>query len=326
MKPFAYVAPSTVQEAVQLLADRGTAALGGGTDLLSLMKDHIAEPARVVDLRGIPGLDTIDRHGSGLRIGTLVTLDRIESDEAIRTNYPMLAEAASVAASPQLRNMGTLGGNLCQRPRCWYYRGDYHCLRKGGNVCYAEAGENEYLAILGGGPCHIVHPSDLAPALMALDAEIVVESASGSRVVPAGEFFIGVEVSLTRETVLRDDEMITGVRLGRPATGAKSTYLKAMDRGAWSFALVSVAAQVVFDGPRVADARLVLGGVAPTPWRCRAAEERLTATVLDPAAIAEAAERAMDDARPMSKNAYKVDLARGLVGRALTHLASRAAT
>jgi xanthine dehydrogenase YagS FAD-binding subunit len=217
--------------------------------------------------------------------------------------------------------MGTLGGNLCQRPRCWYYRSDFRCLRKGGDVCYAVDGENEFLAILGGGPCFIVHPSDLAPALVALDAQVGAYGPGGPRTIAARDFFVGVDQSLRRETVLASAEIVTHVDLPPQRAGARGAYLKAMDRGAWSFALASVAVLVTLDGPTVTDARIVLGGVAPTPWRCPAAEQALIRGSLTAEAIETAAARATDGAAPMSQNGYKVELVRRLVARSLTDLA-----
>ncbi|MPZ15228.1 MAG: xanthine dehydrogenase family protein subunit M [Chloroflexi bacterium] len=320
MRPFDYAAPATMTEATQLLRDVAAAPLGGGTDLLPLMKDGLVEPSRLVDLRRLPGLESIEPVAGGLRLGALVTLDRIESDDAIRTGFRLLAEAASAASSPQLRNMGTLGGNLCQRPRCWYFRGGYRCFRAGGDACYAVGGENEYLAILGGDPCYIVHPSDVGPALIALDAQIALQGPDGRRFVQAEDFFVGVKESLTRETVLEPGEIVTHVELPAQPSGARGTYLKAMDRGAWSFALAAVAAQLALDGGIVRDARIVLGGVAPTPWRCPAAEQALVGATLSGTTAALAAARAVEGAQPMSRNAYKVDLARGLVERALARL------
>lgn len=321
MIPFEYLAPERVEDAVQLLSERGGAALAGGTDLIGLMKDGLVTPKRLVDLRRIAEFQGIDsRPGGGLHIGALVTLDTLERHAVVRREFPVIAEAAATAGSPQLRNMGTVGGNLCQRPRCWYLRGDFRCLRKGGDLCYAAEGENEYLAIFGGGPCHIVHPSDLAPALVALDAEIAMVGPEGRRAVPIGEFFLGVEESLTQENVLRPGELIAYVMVpGQPA-GARGTFLKAMDRGAWSFATASVAVQLTLRGSTVGNARIVLGGVAPRPWRAEAAERVLMDAPLSDASISAAAAAAVQGARPMSQNGYKVPLVHGLVERALRRL------
>ncbi|HXQ69737.1 MAG TPA: FAD binding domain-containing protein, partial [Pyrinomonadaceae bacterium] len=266
------------------------------------------------------GLDRITVNARGLTIGALVTLNELEEHAGVRKSFPGLAEAAHSIATPQIRNLGTVGGNLCQRPRCWYFRlEEVVCLKKGGSECYAAKGENKYNAILGGGPSYIVHPSDLAPMLLALGARVTVSGAAGKRVIPLDKFFtLPSEGNIRRENVLGNDDIITEVFVPASALAARSTYLKFKERESLDFALASVAAAVQIASNRtVRDARIVLGGVAPIPWRVPAAEKFLAGKELKPDVLAEAAKIALADAKPLEKNAYKVPLAQTLVRRAL---------
>ncbi len=329
MKAFEWVTPTSVAEAVKQLqtappaADKDEAPrpMAGGQDLLTTMKDYVTRPARVVNLKGIRGLDRIDHDSKrGLRVGALVTLTQLEEHPVIRKSYPALAEAAHAVATPQIRNLGTVGGNLCQRPRCWYYRLEHVvCIKKGGSQCYSFSGENKYNAILGGGPSYIVHPSDLAPVLVALGAGVSVTGPDGNRVIPLDRFFtLPSEGSIRRENVLRDDEIITEIQVPASRLAARSTYLKFKERSSLDFALSAVAAAVEL-GPdgAVRQARLVLGGVAPIPWRAPKAEAYLVGKRLGAGELAEAARLALDGAAPLSRNAYKVPLTQTLVRRAL---------
>ncbi len=220
-------------------------------------------------------------------------------------------------ASPQLRNQGTIGGNLCQRPRCWYYRGDYACTRKGGDMCYALGGENQYHAIFGGGACVIVHPSDTAPALIALDAKVRLIGPKGARVIPLEQFYVLPEKDATRETVLEPGEMVLGVLVPATAPGQKSGYRKVRARGSWDFAMAGLAHAVTLKAGKIADARLVLSGVAPAPWRLPAVEKLLIGQKLDPTLIARAADAAIAGAKPLEHNGYKVPLVHGLIEEVL---------
>jgi len=231
-----------------------------------------------------------------------------------------LAQAAASAASPQLRNQGTIGGNICQRPRCWYYRGDFHCLRKGGDRCYAIAGENHYHCIFGGSGCYIVHPSDTAPALQALGASVRIASRMGSRLVPMEEFFVLPADDIRHENILEAGELVTEIVLPAVASGTLSVYRKVRDRGAWDFALAGLAAIVSMNGDRVETASLVLSGVAPKPWRAVDAEGALTGGQLDAETIARVAEAAASGAQPLEHNRYKVQLVRGLMEETLRAL------
>jgi len=332
MNTFEWTNPTSVAEAVKLLRveQEGAAArdqdgvpqpLGGGQDILTTMKERITRPARLVNLKGIRGLDKIEGNARrGLRIGALVTLTQLEEHSEIRRGFPGLAEAAQSIATPQIRNLGTVGGNLCQRPRCWYFRLEQVvCLKKGGTECYAAVGENKYNAILGGGPSYIVHPSDLAPMLIALGASVVVEGPSGKRTIALDKFFtLPKEGNVRRENVLNNDDIITEIQVPASAMAARSTYLKFKERSSLDFALSSVAAAVEMDaGGTVRQARIVLGGVAPVPWRAPDAEKSLVGKRLDAGTLAEAARLALQGAVPLEKNAYKVPLTQTLVRRAL---------
>ena len=329
MKAFEWVSPASVEEAVSLLKsapgakdmDEAARPLAGGQDLLTTMKDYLTRPVRVVNLKSIRGLDKVEGDGKkGLRIGALVTLAQLEEHAVVRRDFPGLAEAAHSVATQQIRNLGTVGGNLCQRPRCWYYRlEEAVCIKKGGSECFAATGENKYNAILGGGPSYIVHPSDLAPMLVALGASVNVLGADGRRTIPLDKFFtLPNEGSIRRENVLKNDDIITEVVVPASTFAARSTYLKFKERESLDFALSAVAAAVELGADkRVRQARIVLGGVAPVPWRVPKAEEFLKGKALDAEALAGAARLALEGAEPLSKNAYKVPLTQTLVRRAL---------
>jgi xanthine dehydrogenase YagS FAD-binding subunit len=224
---------------------------------------------------------------------------------------------ASVA-TPQLRNQGTLGGNLCQRPRCWYFRGQFQCRRKGGDTCFAEAGQSQYHGIFGGSQCYIVHPSDTAPALVALDAKVNIWGRRGTRLVPISSFFVLPKDSLVKENVLEPGEIVTEILLDAPPAGARSTYRKVRERASFDFALAGAAIVLVMAGGKVKTARVVLGGVAPVPWRSTEAEKEVVGTSLDAAVIAAAAEAAVKGAVPMADNGYKVPLVRGMLEEAFS--------
>ena len=337
MKAFEWMSPSSINEAVEMLksapapddVDDVARPIAGGHDLLTNMTDYITRPSRVVNLKGIRGLDRIEGDGKkGLRIGALVTLTQLEEHPVVRANFPGLAEAAHSVATPQIRNLGTIGGNLCQRPRCWYYRlEEVVCLKKGGSECYAAKGENKYNAILGGGPSYIVHPSDLAPMLLALGAGLSVVGAEGKREIPLDKFFtLPSEGNIRRENVLKNDEIITHIQVPASNFAAHSTYLKFKERESLDFALAAVAAAVDL-GPNKAirQARLVLGGVAPIPWRAPKAETFLTGKALSSGVLAEAARLALEGAKPLEKNAYKIPLTQTLVRRALAKVGGVAA-
>jgi len=327
MKSFEWSNPATVQEAVKMLTiaapgdiDEAPRPIAGGQDLLTTMKDYTSRPARVVNLKRIRGLNNLSLNARGLTIGALVTLTELEEHAGVHKSFPGLVEAAHSIATPQIRNLGTVGGNLCQRPRCWYFRlEEVNCLKKGGSECYAANGENKYNAIIGGGPSYIVHPSDLAPMLLALGASVTVVGSSGKRVIPLDRFFtLPSEGNIRRENVLKNEEIITEIFVPASPLAVNSTYLKFKERESLDFALASAAVAVrLAPDHSVRDARIVLGGVAPIPWRVPAAEKFLTGKNLKPEVLAEAAKLALADAKPLEKNAYKVPLAQTLVRRAL---------
>jgi xanthine dehydrogenase YagS FAD-binding subunit len=332
MKAFEWATPVTIDEAVQLLKsgpasgdiDEAPRPIAGGQDLLTTMKDYSTRPSRVVNLKHIRGLDKIHSNSkTGLTIGALVTLTQLEEHPAVRASFPGLAEAAHSIATPQIRNLGTVGGNLCQRPRCWYFRlEEVICLKKGGSECYAANGENKYNAILGGGPSYIVHPSDLAPMLVALGASVSVAGVDGKRVIPLDKFFTLPSQNIRRENVLRNDEIITQIQVPASPLAGHSTYLKFKERESMDFAMAAVAAAVELGrNQTVTQVRLVLGGVAPIPWRAEEAERFLLGKTLSAEALAEAARLALKDAQPLEKNGYKVPLTQTLVRRALAKAA-----
>jgi xanthine dehydrogenase YagS FAD-binding subunit len=256
----------------------------------------------------------------GLRIGALTTISDIAASDEVARSFPGLAQAARDVASPQLRNQGTLGGNLCQRPRCWYFRGEFHCAKKGGDTCYAIEGENRYHAIFGGDPCYIVHPSDTAPMLVALGASVKVAGQGEERTVALEDFFVLPDEELYKENVLQPGEMVTEISVPPPASGLVSSYRKVRERGSWDFALASVALALRMSGGRVEEARVVLGGVAPKPWRSPAAEAALAGKQLDTATAQAAAEAAVAGAEPLEQNGYKVLLVKGVVEESLLAL------
>ena len=327
MKAFEWTNPATVNEAVKMLTvaesgdiDEAPRPIAGGQDLLTTMKDYTSRPARIVNLKSIPGMNRITLNARGLTIGALVTLTELEEHNGVRKHYPGLSEAAHSIATPQIRNLGTVGGNLCQRPRCWYYRlEEVICLKKGGSECYAASGENKYNAILGGGPSYIVHPSDLAPMLLALGAQVTVVGSTGKRVIPLDKFFtLPSDGNIRRENVLKNDDIITEIHVPASPLAERSTYLKFKERESLDFALSSAAVAVrLASNKTVQDARIVLGGVAPIPWRVPAADKYLAGKTLSPEVLAETAKLALADAKPLEKNAYKVPLTQTLVRRAL---------
>ena len=320
MEKFAYVNATNVEQAPSLLSGEWgeTMVIAGGTDLLGELKEYIETPAKVVNLKTIPGLDEIKADATGLTIGALATLGEIAAHPTIRKHYTALAEAAASVASPQIRNVGTLGGNLCQRPRCWYYRNpEIICLKKGGDMCYAVDGLSKYHAIFGGGPVYIVHPSDTAPALIALGAAVKIIGPEGERTMPLEEFFILPDINPERENVLEPNEVVAEVHVPKPTANTKSLYLKARERGSFDFALSSVAAAFEMNGSTCREASIVLGGVAPIPWRSNEAEAALNGERITEAVAKRAGSEAVKNAEPLNDNGYKVALTQNLVSRAV---------
>lgn len=329
MKTFNYVAASSVKEAVSLLGRDGAKPIAGGSDLLGMIKDRVEGPALLlpkvlVDLRSIPGLDSIKIDGGKLRVGALATLSALERSAETKSKFPGLVQAAHEVAAPQIRNVGTVGGNLAQRPRCWYFREGLFgkCYKRGGDFCFAVTGENQYHAILGGQLCYIVHPSDLAPMLIALDSTVTIAGPDGERNIPLEKFFVGPREDVLRETVLKPNEILTEVQVPETWAGTRQTYVKFKVRGSFDFAVTSVAVALKGSSKGAIDsARIVLGGVAPTPYRVTPAEDMLKGRVLDEALADQVAQTSVIGARPMSLNSYKVDLTKTMVKRALMSVA-----
>jgi xanthine dehydrogenase YagS FAD-binding subunit len=317
MERFAYANPATVQEAVGMLgAQWGEAdVLAGGTDLISLMKDHIHTPKRVVNIKNIKELGGIHKTAQGLRIGALVTMDELAKNADVRKMYPSLSDAAGGIPSPQIRHMGTAGGDLCQRPRCWYYRQGFGLFGTKDGKSLVTGGENKYHAIFGGGPAHFVSASSLGPALVALGARVKLVSAKGSREVAVSKFFVSPASETAREIDLRPNELLTEIIV--PASTTISSTYEVRQKEALDWPLAAASVVLTMKGSSVASAKVVLGHVAPTPWECPEAAQALVGKTITEATAEAAGKAAVTAARPLSQNAYKVQLARVAVKRAL---------
>ena len=326
MRPFTFVEPTTLDETVQLLGEipESTHLLAGGSDLLTVLKDDLVPYTRLVSLAALDGLRATHEDGDGLRLGALVTLTELEYDPRLQGPYRILAEAARSVATPEIRNQGTLGGNLCQRPRCLHYRSPVvPCLKKGGTDCPARSSSYQgYLSIMGGDGCVSVHASDLAPALLALGAHVTLAGLEGERSLPLEDFFCGPEIDVQRENVLAPNEILAAVTLPPMPSTWRGTYLKARERTAGDFPLVSVAVGCAVEGGVIQHARLILGGVAPTPWRSPEAESVLEGQSPSPELAERAAEAALAQATPLPHNAFKLDIGRVLVARAILAVAT----
>jgi xanthine dehydrogenase YagS FAD-binding subunit len=325
MRAFTNTNPKDMREAVSLLSQvhsqgRNASIVGGGSDLLGMVKEHLVAPDVLVNLKAIRGLDQIEVQRQQLKIGGLITLDSLSRDQRIRKEYTVLAEAAEKVGTPQIRNAGTLAGNVCQRPWCWYFRNGFPCLKNGGKICFSASGENQFHAIFGGGPSYIVHPSDTAPALVALDAQFHIAGPSGERVVPASEFFQLPRVDAARENVLAKDEILATIQLPAARPGVRGTYHKVLDREAWTHAVVSAAIVLEMDQQICRSARIVLGGVAPIPWRLPKVEAMLVGQRITPELASKAGEASIEGAHPLAKNKYKVPLTKAVVKRTLLSL------
>jgi xanthine dehydrogenase YagS FAD-binding subunit len=315
MKPFAYLAPGSCEEAIGSIGQAGV-FYAGGTDVVPLMQQNIIFPDTLVDIKRCSRLRGIDQRNGYLRLGALTTLAELERDPLIAHRYPVLAQAAGLAATPQLRRRATIAGNLLQRPRCWYFRHrEVNCWLKGGTHCPAVAGQNQYLALVRpSSPCHAVHPSDLAPALAALNARINLCGAHGKRTLAIDQFYAEPEERRRRECRIEPDELIESIDLPPLPQGSGSVFLKAMERKVWAFALVSVAVVRTPDGWRVA-----VGGVAATPLLLPQLATSLQ-QARDSRSLLRVTESALSEARPLSMNAYKAGLLRRLLGRAVEQL------
>jgi len=323
MKSFENIDAKSIKDAVSLLQKfqqqkKSAAVVGGGSEYLQLMKDRVVTPDYVINLKTISGLNYIREERGGFRIGALATLAELEEHDAVKEKLLILSEAAGEAASPQIRNAGTIAGNLCQRPFCWYFRSsNFNCLRKGGEVCYTVTGDSRFHAILGGGPSYIVHPSDTAPALVALNAQVKIAGPTGEKTIPLEKFFVLPSVDFKRENILKPAEIVTEIYVPYPKYGSKGFYHKVRERLAWDHAIVSVATVIESSNGVVREARVVLGGVAPIPWRASKAEEFLRSKKIDEQTAQQASEIALEGAKPLKDNVYKVGMSKSLIQRAL---------
>ena len=322
----AIAASATVADAMTIAPeatarDQACIVKAGGIDLLDLLKEGLLAPAKIVNLQELPGLETIaEDESGGVRIGSMVTLAAAAGHPLLRQRYAALAAALGSSASPQIRNVATLGGNLLQRPRCWYFRSHaYHCLRKGGGHCFAISGENQYHAIFNNMPCAIVHPSTAATMLVALDATVELrDGADGTRRLSLEEFFVTPERDVQRENDLRPHEILTAIRLPKPSASLRTAYMRQGEKDSfdWPLADVAVTLDIGKDGA-CKRASIILGAAAPVPYRAKAAEAALIAKRVEEKAAAEAASAALSGATPLSKNAYKLPLFEALVRRAI---------
>jgi xanthine dehydrogenase YagS FAD-binding subunit len=329
MKTFANKNPQTLEQAVSFVQQarkdgQTPSVVGGGSDLLGMVKEFIIKPDVPVNLKTIKGMDQVAPAAGGINIGGLITLDTLGRHPLIRSQYSVLAEAAETVATPQIRNVGTLAGNVCQRPWCWYFRNGFPCLKNGGDTCFSIVGDNRFHAIFGGGPSYIVHPSDTAPALVALDAKFRIVGPSGEREVSSADFFVLPQKDATKENVLANDEVLAGIQLPPAHPGRRSTYNKVLDREAWTHAVISAAVALDMDNEICRRARVVLGGVAPIPWRLPKVESLLIGQRITPELAAKAGDEAIVGAQKLSKNGYKLPMTKALVRRTILALATRA--
>jgi xanthine dehydrogenase YagS FAD-binding subunit len=301
----------TIEDAIAALDDKSMVK-AGGIDVMDRLKEGLDSPGKLVNIRTIQGLDQIREEGTGLHIGPMVTLDSLEKNDIVRARYTALAEAAGAAATPHIRNVATVGGNILQRPRCWYFRSEqFHCLRKGGGVCYAQAGENEYHAIFDNQMCAIVHPSAVAVALVALGATLDLTGKRGKRQVQIEEFFVRPEEDVHRENRITPDELLTDITVPKPANGSRSAYMKLGEKESFDWPIAEVAV-VVGAKPAV-----VLGAAAPIPWRAAAAERLLVGGSVSEETARAAAKAAVQGATPLSNNAYKLPVFETVVRRTI---------
>jgi xanthine dehydrogenase YagS FAD-binding subunit len=319
---FSYIRPATIDQAIAHLKSGDAVIHAGGTDLLGCLRERIINSREIVSISGLKDLtgikETVD---GGVVIGALTTITEISNNPMIINKYPGLAQGAAEVASPQLRNQGTLGGNLCQKPRCWYYRGEFHCLRKGGDMCFAMNGENQFHAIYGHDHiCAITHPSDTAPNLVALGAAVKVVGPKGKRTIKVEDLYVLPVDDVEADTVLKQDEIITHISVPTPPAGLYSSYRKVRARRSWDFALAGVALALIVKNGKVSQANIILSGAAPIPWRSIEAEKVIEGKKLTPEIIDQAARAAVATATPLTKNGYKVDMFRGVLTEELSRI------
>ncbi len=321
MSAFELFQPASVGDALGILDRHGADAwvMAGGMDTFDWLKDRIKQPKVVVDLGMVDELRGIKDAAGGLEIGAMTTLTTVANNPLVKERFPLLAQAALIVASPQIRNQGTVGGNVSQDARCWYYRAGWPCYRAGGNICYADTPTalNREHAIFNADRCVAVNPSDTAPALIALDAEFVIKRGSAERVVPAREFFIGPGIDITRLTVLQPGDLLTAIRIPATWAGKAHYFEKVRDRQVWDFALVNIAASLNMSGSTISESRLVVNGVSAEPMRLDAVEAAIRGKARDKATADLAADLAVQGAVPLRHNAYKIPLVKALVKRAI---------
>jgi xanthine dehydrogenase YagS FAD-binding subunit len=321
MPAFDLLQPTSVADAQKVLQDNGSDAwvMAGGLDSFDWLKDRIKKPRVLVDISGIDELKGIRVNGDSVEIGAMTTLTEIANHPEIQKNYSLLSQAVSLVASPQIRNQGTLGGNVSQDARCWYYRGGWPCYRAGGNICYADTpvGRNREHAIFGADRCVAVHPSDSAPALIALDAKFVVQTPKGERTVDAEDYFVGPEVDITRLNMLEPGDLLTAIRIPSTWAGAKFYFEKVRDRNVWDFPLMNVAAAMMLTGNTISRMRIAVNAVSPRPMRLKAVEDAVQGKQADATTGEMAGQLAVQGAVPLQFNAYKIPLMRNLVKRAI---------
>jgi xanthine dehydrogenase YagS FAD-binding subunit len=314
---FEWTNARSIDDAIGQLNDKSLAK-AGGIDLMDRLKEGLDAPSRLVNIRSIPDLDYVKEESGWLRLGPMVTLTTIAEHPVIRQRYKVLADAALNAATPHIRNMATVGGNLLQRPRCWYFRNEqFHCRRKGGEECFALNGENEYHAIFDNGICAIVHPSAAACALTALGAKVQVKGKKGEREIALDDLFVRPETDVTREHVLNSGELLTEIRVPAPSNSTRSAYTKVGQKESFDWPLAEVAVVLEPRGGVVSKASIVLGAAAPVPWRSTAAEKALTGKPLNEQSAGEAATAAVQGANPLLQNAYKVPMFEAVVRRTI---------
>jgi xanthine dehydrogenase YagS FAD-binding subunit len=301
----------SVQDAIEHL-DGKTLVKAGGIDLIDRLKENLDSPAKLVNIRTIPGLDHVREDANGITIGPLVTLDQLDHHAAVRASYPALADAAGHAATPHIRNVATIGGNILQRPRCWYFRNEqFHCRKKGGTRCFAQDGENDYHAIFDNRTCAIVHPSAVSVALVAYGATLELTGKKGKREVAIEQFFVKPDEDVHRENRLGEDELLTGIRIQKPAAGTKSAYIKLGEKESFDWPLAEVA---VVLGPKPA---VILGAAAPVPWRAQSAERVLAGNPINEDTARAAAKAALQGASPLANNFYKLPIFEAVVRRTI---------
>lgn len=323
MRNFKIAQPQSIGQVTSFLSENRDRCfvMAGGTDLLDEIKNETVAPEVIIDFASIPDLSYIKREDDRVKIGALTRIADLADNSIIQEEYQGLHKAALSIASPQLRNVGTVGGNLCQRPRCWYYRDpQVICRKKGGSQCFALRGRNKYHAILGGGICHIVYPSDLAPAFISWGAEISISSSKKDKSLPLEDFYILPRVNVRKENVLEPDEVVKEIVIPLARRGEKSTYFKLKERGTWDFALVSAAVKGRIYQDVFEDIKIVLGGVAPIPWRLRKAEEYIKGKKVTESLVKQAAKEALKESSPLDENGYKKDLAEAVLCKAILSL------